>query len=131
MSEKVDDEGVCMLGKRLGVKWLLLGFFWAVGYFHCDGGFLRDGNAVPLFHRGVGFAYFIPVIGEGDVAVGKIPNAHVNADDVVMLFAPGRCCCCLCLAMLMSEGKSEFRSEKINADACAQVGFCAGRVDAY
>lgn len=131
MSEKVGDENVCMLGKRLGVKRLLLCFFWGVGCFRCDGGFLRDGNAGPLSHRGVDFTSFIPVVGDGDVAIGKIPNAHVNADDVVMFFPPSHCCCCFCLAILMSEGKSEFGSKKISADACAQVGFCAGRVDAY
>lgn len=131
MCEKVGDEGVRMLGKRLGVKGLLLCLLWGVSYFRCDGGFLRDGNASPLFHRGVNFASFIPIMGEGYVAIGKIPNAHVNADDVVMFFPPNHCCCCFCLAILMIEGEPEFRSRKISADACAQVGFCAGRVDAY
>lgn len=92
---------------------------------------MRDGNAGPLLHRGADFASFIPVIGEGDVAIGKIPNTHVNADDVVMFLPPSHCCCCFCLAILMIEGESEFRSRKISADACAQVRFCAGRVDAY
>lgn len=50
-----------MLGKRLGVKGLLL-YFWRDGFggvFCCfcwDGGILRDGDASPLFHRGIGSA---------------------------------------------------------------------------
>lgn len=137
MSEEVGDEVMCMLSKRLGVKGLLLCFLWGVGFggvmicVWLDGGFLRDGDASPLFHRGADFACgFIPVIGEGDVTIGKVPNAHVNADDVVMLFPPSHSDCCFCLAILTSERGPEFRSVKISADACAQVGFCAGRVNA-
>lgn len=92
---------------------------------------MRDGNAGPLLHRGFDFASSIPVSREGDVAIGEIPNAHVNADDVVMFFSPSHCCCCNCLTILTSEGGSEFSSRKIGADACAQVRLCAGRVDAY
>lgn len=120
-----------MLGKRLGVKGLLLCLLWGVGYFRRDGSFLRDGNASPLFHRGLNFAPFIPIMGKGYVAIGKITNAHVNADDVMMGFPPDHCCCSFCLFILMIEGKPEYRSRKISADAFAQVGFCAGRVDAY
>lgn len=95
MSEKVGDKVMCMLGKCLGVKGLLLCFLWGVGFAGVvicvclDGGFLRDGDASPLFHRGVDFACgFIPVVGDGDVTIGKVPNAHVNADDFVMIFPP-------------------------------------------
>lgn len=135
MSEEVGYEDVCMLGKRLGVKRLLLCFllgirFGGVVIFFClGGGFLRDGDASPLFHRRFDFACcFIPVIGERDVAIGKIPNAHVNADNVVMFFSPSHCCCFICLAILTSEGGFKFGSAKISTNACAQVRFCAGRV---
>lgn len=138
MGEKVGDEIMCMLGKCLGVKGLLLCFLWGmvgfggVGICLClDGSFLRDGDASPLFHRGVDFACgLIPVIGEGDVTIGKVPNAHVNADDFVTFFPPIPCRCCFCLAILTSESGPEFRSGKISVDACAQVRFCAGRVNA-
>lgn len=90
---------------------------------------MRDGDASPLFHCGVDFAScFIPVIGERDVTIGKIPNAHVNADDAVMPPPPSHCCCCFCFAILTSGAGYEFGSGKIGADACAQVRFRAGRV---
>lgn len=61
------------------------------------------------------------------MAICKIPNAHVNADDVVMFFLPSHCCC-FCLTIFMSEEELEFGSGKISGDACTQVGFYASRV---